>query len=775
MSETLGSSWTVKYTNTIVRFRWWIVVATLLIAGLLASGMRFLTLDTDYRVFFSKNNPQLRAFEALQNIYTKNDNILFVLAPPNGEVFESETLAAIKFLTQEAWQIPYAIRVDSLTNFQNTTAEGDDLIVADLVESPQAASTEDLDEVQTTALNEPLLFRRLISEDSQVTGVNVTFQLPAKTAAETPKAVEAARELASRFRERYPQIDLHLTGMLMLNHAFSEASIIDIKTLVPFMYLGIFLTMWFLLKSFRATFATLLVILFSVVSAMGIAGLLDIGITPPTAAAPTVIMTLAVADSIHILVSMLTLMRSGYDRKAALIESMRINWTPVFLTSLTTIIGFLSMNFSDAPPFRDLGNVTAIGVLAAFIYSVTFLPAAMAILQVRVAQTAGTRTKFMERLGAFVVRRRKTLFIGGMFVVAVFGAFVPKNHLNDQWIEYFGEAMEFRQDTDFAMDRLTGIYDIQFSLESGETGGISNPDYLRTLDQFAAWFRDQPEVIQVQSFSDTMKRLNQALHGDDPDWYRIPDNRELAAQYLLLYELSLPYGLDLNNQIDVAKSATRFMVVLEDVTSNEIKQIAARGEDWLQQNAPEAMHTRAASSAVMFAHIAWRNITGMLWGSTFALILISMVLMIALRSFKFGLISLIPNLMPAVLGFGIWGLWVGQVNMALSVVTGMTLGIVVDDTVHFLSKYLRARREQGLNAADAVKYAFTSVGMAMIVTSLVLIVGFSILSFSAFQLNAAMGRLTAIVVAAALLVDFILLPPLLMKFSGEMPEKKTAA
>ncbi|MFQ5637183.1 MAG: RND family transporter [bacterium] len=313
------------------------------------------------------------------------------------------------------------------------------------------------------------------------------------------------------------------------------------------------------------------------------------------------------------------------------------------------------------------------------------------------------------------------------------------------------------------MKNLTGIYGVEFSLGSGESGGISNPEYLAKLDEFAEWLRAQPEVIHVNSFSEVMKRVNKSMHGDDESWYRIPENRELAAQYLLLYELSLPYGLDLNNQINIDKSATRFTVTLDDLSSVQLREFSARSEQWLKENTPEYMFAYGVGPAVMFANISGRNIIGMLKSTTAALILISLSLMIALRSFKFGALSLIPNLVPAVLAFGIWGVTVGQINMALSMVMGMTLGIIVDDTVHFLTKYLRARREKNLSPEDSVRYAFSSVGLALVVTSVILVAGFAILTLSAFDMNAGMGKLTAVMIVVALLVDLLFLPPLLMK------------
>jgi predicted RND superfamily exporter protein len=354
-------------------------------------------------------------------------------------------------------------------------------------------------------------------------------------------------------------------------------------------------------------------------------------------------------------------------------------------------------------------------------------------------------------------------------------AFVPQNELNDEFVKYFDERVDFRVDTDFTTENLTGIYNIAYSLEAGETGAISEPAFLNKLDAFASWYRQQPEVLHVNSLSDTMKRLNRNLHGDDPEWYRLPDQRELAAQYLLLYEMSLPYGLDLNNQINIDKSATKLDVTLNSLSSNDTITLEERAQQWLRDNAPASMQVHGASPVIMFSHIGARNIRSMLTGTTLALVLISFILVFALRSLRIGLISIIPNLVPAGMAFGLWGLLVGEIGLALSVVTGMTLGIVVDDTVHFLSKYLRARREEGLSAADAVRYAFHTVGKALWTTSAVLIAGFLVLTRSPFELNSAMGLVSALTIGLALLADFLLLPTLLMTLDKRDRYEKSMA
>ncbi|MEW8397881.1 MAG: MMPL family transporter, partial [Candidatus Thiodiazotropha sp.] len=420
---------------------------------------------------------------------------------------------------------------------------------------------------------------------------------------------------------------------------------------------------------------------------------------------PIVIMTLAIADCVHILVNFLHFMRDGESKYQAMMESLRINLQPIFLTTLTTAIGFLSLNFSEAPPFRDLGNMAAMGVVLAFFLSVTFLPAMMMLLPVKALSGDTLGSIAMVRFAEFVVRYKKQLLWGMGVVVLLLISQIPNNRLDDQFVKYFDETISFRQATDFTTDNLTGIYLIEYSLESGETGGISDPQFLERVEEFAQWYRQQPHVLHVNSITDIMKRLNRNMHEDRDDWYRLPDQRDLSAQYLLLYEFSLPFGLDLNNQINVKKSATRFTVTMESISTTQLLQTEESAQAWLQENAP-GMRINGASPTIMFAHIGSRNIVAMLKGTSLALVMISVILIFALRSLRVGGLSLVPNLVPMGMAFGLWGVFVGEVGLALSVVAGMTLGIVVDDTVHFLSKYLRARREKDMGREDAVRYAF---------------------------------------------------------------------
>lgn len=755
------------YGYWIIRYRWLVIATTVAVSLVLVFGLQFLRFSTDNRVFLSEENPQYQAFKALEDTYAKTYNVLFMVAPDNGNVFTREALSAVQDITAAAWKIPYSSRVDSITNFQYSFANGDELVVEDLVMDARSLNNAELARKKRIALSEPFLVNNIISPSGHVTGVNVNLLLPGDSPDEVTQVAAYVRDLSDKVRARHPGMVIHVTGALMLDNAFDEITEADMSALIPVMFAVLMIIVGLFLRSVYGTLATLAVIVLATITALGVAGWMGVLLNPASANAPTIILTLAVADSVHILVTLFQQMRIGVDKNQAIVNSLKENLKPVFLTSVTTIVGFLTMNFSDSPPFRDLGNMVALGIASAFVYSIVFLPALLSVLPLRVKtidNPRGTRANILlGRLADFVIARRHLLFWISVSACTVLAAGLLRVDLDEDFVEYFSEDYDIRFTADFMEQHLTGADIIEFSLDSGESGGINNPGYLAKIDEFANWYRQQDKVVHVRVFSDVMKRLNRNMHGDDETWYRIPERRELAAQFLLLYELSLPLGRDLNNQINVDKSATRMMVVLKDATTREQRIIEQKGRAWLEHNAPPTMHAMGSGLSIIWAYLTERTINTMLVASFGALILISFILIVALRSVKYGLISLAPNLMPAIMAFGIWGMLMGRVGLALSVVVSMTLGIVVDDTVHFLSRYLHGRRERGLQLEQSLRYAFDTVGEAMWITTVALVAGFLILLFSDYKMNAEMGLMTAITICLALIMDFLFLPTLLLR------------
>ena len=767
-------SFGMRFGEWVIATRWPIIIISLVLIMLAASGSMFLQTSTSYRMFFDEDNPQLLAFEALENTYGKNDNVVFLVVPENRDFASEQSLAAIVWLTDRAWQTPYSTRVDSIANFQHTAADGDDLVVRNLVNPLQLDNVQERSWIRETALAEPRLVGNLVARDGGVSAVSVTIKLSEEDeSAEVSEVAKFAHDLAVEAEENFPGIDLRLVGTVIINDTLSRATIDGQKTFLPASLAIMALTLGILIRGFTGVVATGLIIIFSVLVAMGLGGWVGLPFTPPTAPAPTIVLMIAVASCIHLLVTLLQRLRAGDSKHVAIVESLNINLYPVFLASLTTALGFLSMNFSEVPPYRHLGMFVAFGVGASFVLTVTFLPALLSLLPVRAPRIRQDADPVMAVIAEFVVRHRKHLLWGSVAVVLMLVAAIPRNELNDVLVYFFDESVEFRRDIDFMDEHLSGNTVLEYSVVSSGPGGISEPAFLENLAAFAAWYRAQPETRHVTVLSDTFQQLNKSMHGDDPAAYRLPASRDLASQYLLLYELSLPLGLDLNNQIDVSRSATRMTVTTRTLSSREVVELNERAAAWLDDHAPHFTQAEGAGAALMFAHIGLRNIKAMLLGTTLALFGISMLLIAALRSLRLGLVSLVPNLVPGAMGFGIWGLAVGEVGLVLSVVMAMTIGIVVDDSVHFLSKYCRARREYNSTAEDAVRYAFQAVGRALFTTSTVLAAGFLILVLSPFIPTVQVGLLTALIIVLALIADLLLLPSLLITLGQRTKSRKT--
>lgn len=756
-------------------YRGRLALLALVIFALCVAGAPYIRNENNYKQFFDADDPLLVAHEAMEEAYTRSDSTSILVGTRDGSsLLTPEYLGVIQDLTAQMWQFPLALRVDSVTNYQHSEGEGDDLTVEALLENASDLPPAELQRRAEIIRNEPMLRDALISADGSATAIRTRLNMPTDNVDEAGKAtadvVMRMRAIRDEMKSQYPELEWHVLGLPQVDYGFKESMDRDMVELVPLMFAVICLLCWVLMRSVMATLAVVVVIAFTVPASMGLAGWLGLPLNEVSGASPVIILTLCVCDAVHVLVSFLKSRTDGTPQLEAAEHALRINMQPVFLTSLTTAVGFLSLNFSDAPPFRILGNITAIGVVVAWLFTLMLLPWAMSKLP-RTAKPV--RELGLHALGGWVMRWRNPLLWGLLAIALMIISIAPRNVFTDSTYQYFARGVPIREASEFVEHRLTGFDTMNYSLPAAGPGGISDPEYLRQVEAFAKWFREQPHVAHVSAITDTFKKLNRNMHGEDPDWFRVPDDAELAAQYLLLYEFSLPFGLDLNTQVNFDKSATKFVVSLRGVKAKEIMETQEAADEWLLANAP-AIHAPGTGVSPMFAHIGQNNIKSMLIGSIVALLGISLTMMIALRSWRVGLASLIPNALPALMALGLWGAFVAEVNLAVAAIFSITLGIVVDDTVHFLSKYLRARRDEGKDAVGAVHYAFDTVGAALLVTTLALAAGFGILALSDFKVNSLTGLLTAITITIALLYDLLFLPPLLVKLDRWMlpPESR---
>ncbi|MDX1368496.1 efflux RND transporter permease subunit [Pseudomonas sp.] len=751
---------TVSAWADFVQKRPWLSFAVCLLVTVIgALGLLNIKIATNYKVYFSDTNPEVVNFEKFQATYTKGDNFFFVLRPRHGDVFTHETLSLAQQLTQAAWQLPYATRVDSVTNFQHSKADGDLLTVQDLVRKPATLSEEQLSELRATALAEPLLNGLLLSHDARAMAVNVSLKYPEVSLSEVPEAAAAARELISQLSAEYPDIEILVSGTSMLNNAFAEAGMYDLQHLTPAMYLVLFLAMWAMTRSTAQAGMIMLLVVCSSAIAMGYAGFTGIEMSPISFSAPVIIATIAVANSNHLLLATKANMHQGLPTAVAVKKALVDNFFAISLTAASTLLGFLAVNSSESPPLQHLGSISAVGIASAWALSLTLLPALIHLCGIQEKTVRGFSMRGMQVLVDYIIAHKKTVGVLVFCSLCVLASFTSMLRLSDDWFKYVNESNSFRQQSDRIMENF-GLSPVEFSVPATSTAGVSDPRYLGNLQAFVEYLKQQPHVAHVYAITDVLKRLNKNMNGDQAEFQRLPQNSDTAAQYLLLYEMSLPYGLDLNDRVNIDKTASRVTVMLGDVTTEQSRAFIESAEQWLRQR-DSSMATEATGAAVMVSMIAQRNLDSLAYSTVLAVLLISLAIAMLLRSVLMGLICLIATTLPILAAFGVWALLEGTVGFSIAAVASISIGIIVDDTVHFLSKYIRARTQFGCTNEEAVRVAFLGVGPAILANTGILMLGFFSLFFSTFKLNVDMGLLTFLAIGLSLLSTFFFVTPLL--------------
>ena len=754
-----------RFSSLLLKYRWLNALASILFIVLASIGLQYSKLDADPNLYFGEDDVHLKVYKQMEERYGRIHQVILAVEAKNGDLYTPENLAVIEALTREAWKLPYVQRVDSLSNYAYSWSQDDELYVEELIENAHSLTPDEIAYIKDIALHDPAIKDRLASSKGPLALVSMNAALPHKDrVAEEEELTRAAMKLVKRIEAQNPQIDIIVSGNVISNTLTNDQAMADSMKLVPMMYTLIFALLGIFLRSIMAVFIIALITIFSCTTALGLAGHLGVVLNLLSITSINIIITVSIAHCVHVLAHFLQTYRSGMSKKEALAESLRINLQPIFLTSLTTALGFLSMNFSDMPPSHDLGNITAMGVAVAFTISLTLLPALIMLLPISNKRSSSNANyeRNMDKFAEFVIRRHNLLGIGCIVISLAMLAIAPMNIVNDKFTENLKKPHPFRYDNERLDQYFGGLYTIEYDFKAKEGSSISDPEYLAALDKFTGWLRQHEMVRNVYSYSDIIKRLNKNMHGDDPAFYRIPDNEEEAAQYLLLYEMSQPFGADMSNFILPDKSATRMVVNIPSVDSIEVIQLREELRHWVEANMPDYMYHPGESLAVMWMYLGGSALMSSMEGALFALLLISLILTLVFRSIRYGIISLIPNLLPAGVGYGIWAIYSGFLDMSQMMVLSITIGIVVDDTVHFLSKYLRAKREMGADSREAVRYAFHHVGAPLWMTTVVLVLGFALFITSSFVPNTNLGLLTAIILTSALALDFFLLPPLLI-------------
>ena len=765
MVEKQIFSWVDSLIDLIIRRRLVVLVLSLAVAIIMASGLRHTSLNHSYKAYLADDNPFMQMIEYVEDNYIKEDNILVVIRPQQGDVFQPQILKVIQEFTAQAWSISHTIRVDSLTNYQYTRADGDNLYVDALVPDSLELSKENIARVRNIALNEPALKNFYISESGQASGVNILFQYNDQSVPENTALEYEFRDFLQTFKKRYPTIEFHHAGLVSGHAETVFMALHDVKTLFSIAGAGVVLGLYFCLRNWRFTLACIAVIALTVLSTAGMVGYSGAPFTLVTSSAPIMIMTLAVADSIHILMTTQRLLERGEEKIQAIKESYRQNFVAVAITTITTMIGFLTFNFSSFEPLASLGNMVSGGVFLAFLYSFIFLPALLAIMPFNVSQSKSSKlvNTYSEFVGSSIIKYRYFVAAFGILVCVVALLFIPKNSISDNFLWFYSENSIFRINTEYIEKNLTGSGQMIFAIEQDGAEAALNPEFLQKVSDFKDWLKLQSGVRYVYGFDDTLRRINMNMHGDDPSHFRLPQSQALASQYALLYELSLPYGLDTSTLINGDKSGVRIVAAIDNLEAIQSRQRTILILDEMEKRFPESTVQFSGGYAVV-NYLIVDTLRESLGSGALAFVAIGVLLMIVYRSFVLGLIGMLGVIMPLLVFFGFWAIFVGKIGLAASIVLGIALGIVVDNSVHLISKFNYARLILKKDSLEATRHSLENVSPALTVNTIVLGVGFYILSFADYTPNATLGLMSAVTFAVALFICFSLVAPLLTFF-----------
>ena len=737
------------------------LVIGLILIAIITSGASFLETPTGYRAFVENDQPNYADILDLEEKYGMIDTLSFVIKPNEGDIFQKDVLKLIKELTEISWQTPHSTRVNSLTNHQYTTVDGDDINISDFVDSVESLDNSDLKELKELALKEKTLVNFILSKSAKVSFINIYLDVPDQEGFEKP--INFAEKQKKLFSEKYPEIFVTVAGSARYSHNFQTTARTDATTMYPgFLILIIFLSYIFL-RSAIASILSLIIIFLSILPSIGTVGWLGFEVQPPLIMAPIIILTIALAHSIHILSIALTNMSEGMNKEQAMVESMKINFTPVFLTSFTTAVGMAGVNFGKIPAFSEMANTVVIGSGYSFIFAVTLLPALFMILPVKSHGSPRFVLGILNSLGKLIYKF-KFYFITFFGLASILLANQITNlYFDDDFDSYFDRVDDWVEVKNIVNDEFGSSFFIFANMSSEKTDGITSPKYLEKLDEFAKWLEAQDEVTTVTTVADVIKTLNKNMNGGSEEYYSIPNDKSLNAQYLLLYEFSVPYGMDLKNQMTADKAESRLLIRMNMITSRESILFNEKVNLWNEENLGTFKSRGVVGIPIMMPYVYRENTNGLMRGLLFSFSLIVIVIGLSLRSFRFGLISIVPNIVPFILAYGILAMFTHTVSFSHTVSILISIGLVVDATIHFLTKFKKANT-LNLSQEDAIQYCFKYVGYPIVIASICLFCGFLFLLQSSFMTNFILGGMCALIIIIALFVDLLLLPALLLLF-----------
>ena len=747
-----------KYIEFLQRFKWYIAFAVPLIVLALASNLKHVEMDGSYRIWFGEKSKILTDYDNFRKTFGNDDGVVIVFKDENG-IFNKKALSSIDRITDALWKTKYIARVDSLTNYQYVHAnpdEPDDIVVEDFIKNIDEATPKYLEDRKHIATHDPLVVNAFISKDGKTTMISARLTPKVNDASDKSlEIMEYVEKIVASEKEK-TGYKYWVNGGPALNKSFVVIGTNDAMTFTPLILIASMILLLLLFRRVSGALIPIAVVIFTFLTVLAVQVILGYKLNNFTANLPVFVVAIGIADAVHVYSIWLLHRREGEENFDAVYHSMHKNFLPIFLTSLTTAIGFATLTISEVIPVLTLGIATASGAILAFIISVLWMPAVLLILDKPIKKEVLDATKEKKPLGygKFIVENNKKIILVTTAIFILLGAGLFKVKVDSNTIRYFDESVEIRKSTEFMMENLTGPMAYEIVVDSKKENGIKDPKFMKTVESFYKDFQAKfPAVQHLASLMDTVKRFNKVVDKRD----ELPTEQNLIAQYLLLYSLSLPQGMEINDKMDIHEQKLRITGQVDIVDTSKDLEMMQYVEDWWAKTDYTAT---VQGQTAMFAHMQEDVTNTLIYSLSLALLLVTLVMFMIFRRPKLLWVFILPNILPVILVVGLMG-WLGiNIDIGVAIAGAIIIGVAVDDTIHFLVKYFDARK-RGLGMEETFDEVLRYAGKAILFTTIILTVAFSMFAFSTFTPNQNFGIVTAFALVIAFVVDLLLLPALL--------------
>lgn len=746
----------------LIRRRWWLAMVTLLVSAFVISGVRFTELDSTDGAILAEGDPYKAEVDRVRADFPGSPSVLFVFER-SPDLFARPALEAMEDLTVSYTEVEGAVAVGSIMNRRLNESDANRYDRDYLFPLLDGLTDEDIADIREIALADEDLTRSQLSATGDLALASIKYTPPEDTQAGRLAVARSIIDFRDRLRADHPEVNIYALSGAMFELDGYNAQVRDNQVLMPLVIVIAITLLWFCLRSLTSALALFVVSFASVALAVGSYGWLGIPFNQISNLGPIVVFVVAVAHGIHVVSIYAQGLHEGLGREAAMRESLAINLNPVTLATITTAIGFLSLNYCTSPGIYGFGNVVAIGVVWAYFLSLLVLPALILTLPTSKTPKPLGIARFIEAVKRVVATRERLLFWSWTVLIVATLAMLPLNKMDFSRLSFVDEDSDLHHVMTALAEKIGNDRALAYGVYSDSYYGITEAEFLAQVDAFSQWLEAQPEASFVTSYADLLRSMNLAENDDDPAFDRIPDDKLQIIDYLVNYQLVQEIEPSLEPIFNSDYSAIRLVVGTSDLTNREILAFNDRIEDWVDENIRTGMEVLHGDNSILMARLNQSITLELMQGFTLSLVLITLTLIVGLRSLRYGLLSIIPNLFPATIVFGFWGLFMGEIGPYVLMLFSISIGLVVDDSVHILSKYLVARRRDE-SPEVAVQYALDKGGSAITITTLSLAVGTFILVFSQTFYFQNVSLLLTPIIVVALLLDLFYLPTLLLRF-----------